>query len=936
MSVNLETLLGKMEVSERPPSKKTIRSPLSPIGAAARAIEIQTNQIEIDNIRSIKSYVKSPSPKGDISFTPPQLLNPKQLAEFYQCAFLASPATQGDLLVLEMVFKIEKLFSDSKIEAAIIMHTKELIKKLFANKSTLEVFAELGVIYFYLDKNGHLPSSDGCFEYRLKEIEEEIRRLKNSKSNSLSTGVLTYLLRAFSTMMIDSEGKVNKGGIAAVNQLLNGRLAFFFKEDHRDHIVAVLTHLLEDADFVTMLEQPISVHKKMEIFICIDLKLPFGSELSVQATKIACLLALFSDRRQILANCFAVAPFVYTCRNKPHLLLNAYIQLLQEGFLELTEGVKLSVFDLFSKRVVDEEELDRSILVEDVKLNAAFYSAIVAIGLNLNAFDDYSQTQSTLRELIIHASQKTAHPEGAYFMASSIIGSFKMNALQEMLICFLEFQEANVAMTGKVSSSNDKIRPIKGSLINFIQEQVDSYKSAHPLMAQTQDIQQFLMLFMQIAEDRLWLQDHVGKLQCEEEGPLFMRIAKTWIEIEKFNKDDFDELKTSMTQFRRVICIKNDKLITIDTVPALNCLFEEWIDEIAQNPDFTDFLMHHNSFITNYKSYLTKALSDSCPKFLYKINGKAIPLSLEHYEASKIFLFDSDGGLTLSTCKRLRVPCQRRMTTSQNMVDNFLEILKHFSALPDKKTWRASQKLALCTSIHHTFLLQPHTFWPLIEQDPLNILQKKSIAPMDRLLEAPLSFEKIKKIINVVIKDPNIKDIYLNFFTDPVTANQFLDKMQVSVGPDVYKRILFELEKEITKITCATIAWEEVINTLFPTMDSIQQKQISTQLVEFFSKFEELNALDLSYGLQKMLITFGKFRARITLEMVICSKYDRPMNWVLGDFNYSQLVESPEHQLLILKMLPRGLQIFTRKGLEESPLGARFLTDLAGLVEVFY
>jgi len=922
---------GKEE-EELPPTprlKKNITSPLSAQGQEQREItlkQIAAVKTEFQMIReNLQSLILQPPTQNSM----PTL---QYLVDTYGNSQLLQPNTYGMLLITRILLKIETLFLNGTIDDSTLLDIRGYIKKLLSGPDIMSIFAELGVLYFYVDKFDIPPCKDNFLQYRLREIEDEIAHLKNGDSGSLPTGISTYLLRAFSNMVIDSKGKINAGGAAAVNQLLDGRLSLHFKEDHKDHIKAVIKHLLEDSAFVEALEEPIVLHHNMEIFIRIDLKIPFGQKITEQHVKMATLIAaFFFDRRQFHPNCYVVASLIFGCRNQPCSVLKKYKEVLKTGFLLLTPTDKLHIFDLFSCRIVDDERMNGLITIKQAKSNASVYSALQAIGVGLDILDQAPQS-STLRELLHFACLQTVNPEGAYFLATSIIGSFTKNAMQEMLISVIEFQETNQIQTSQlqVESKLPFLRPNKKELMRFIIDTILlTFKRTYPDVLKTNNALQFFQSFEQKIKERLWLQDCTGKLRQDQQGQLSIRPSKEWIAIQNF-EGNIGALERGISLLRRLISFNEQKITLIETVPDLHQFFMDLVNELRQKQEFPDVLT--DNFILCFQGYLKAFLSNQCAVFLKEVNKRLIPLDLEHYKNSSLFVLSSDGGLVRNVCVALGLSYQRNEFVKGNGVANVLEIIQYFSSLniDSRKEWLTGQKLALCLSNNHSFLIMPYAFYPLIENP--EILKASSIHPFSKRMLLPISTEKKKKILDKLFSDTLESERIFRLSHDATTPQDFHDALKNLIDSVFYKKFLFLLEQEITKIDCTSIQWGHLLGEWFPKMEVTLKGKIEAQLIDTFSSVQELQAFEIASLLQQVFASFEISRPRLKLEMVICHKFDMPMSWVIGDLNFGKLVESPDHSLLILKMLPGGVQLLFRMGNEEFPLTENIYAPMHNLV----
>src|SRR5262249_16689760 len=98
---------------------------------------------------------------------------------------------------------------------------------------------QLGLMYYYLDRYNSIPDNGCLIDFRQSEMEKEIRELKATQLEHFASGVKAYLLRALCSMILDSHGKINYGGILAARTLLHA-FCGYLTEEHLIHIEAVI------------------------------------------------------------------------------------------------------------------------------------------------------------------------------------------------------------------------------------------------------------------------------------------------------------------------------------------------------------------------------------------------------------------------------------------------------------------------------------------------------------------------------------------------------------------------------------------------------------------------------------------------------------------------------------------------------------------------
>ncbi len=121
----------------------------------------------------------------------------------------------------DQLLLIEKFLNMHHVDQLQIPDCQKKIRTLLlSNQPYLTKIAELGLIYYYLDRNGSLPHFDStALDYRASEIEDELQHLRNNHLAAcqktkldIPSGKTHYLLRAFS----HCSSPPNKNSIVAV------------------------------------------------------------------------------------------------------------------------------------------------------------------------------------------------------------------------------------------------------------------------------------------------------------------------------------------------------------------------------------------------------------------------------------------------------------------------------------------------------------------------------------------------------------------------------------------------------------------------------------------------------------------------------------------------------------------------------------------------
>ncbi|MBS0624304.1 MAG: hypothetical protein JSS62_06780, partial [Verrucomicrobia bacterium] len=180
-----------------------------------------------------------------------------------------------------------------------------------------------------------------CFLFRAKTLRHR-NLLDKDVRNLLPQGTTHHLLHHFAKILYPNSGW-NPGGPLLLRKLLTCcQITRFLKQEHIEHILALLNHPLE-----TELESVNDVHPSMEIVIHTTLGLHLSMPIKPYHVRQALLMALlFCPRQDADPNCYIIACIPYLTSNTPHLFLRYLYNMLKTGNLFI-EGKAFSLTNFF-------------------------------------------------------------------------------------------------------------------------------------------------------------------------------------------------------------------------------------------------------------------------------------------------------------------------------------------------------------------------------------------------------------------------------------------------------------------------------------------------------------------------------------------------------------------------------------------------------------
>ncbi|MCC5832240.1 MAG: hypothetical protein JJU12_04265 [Chlamydiales bacterium] len=157
------------------------------------------------------------------------------------------PAQKIPAPFLLQVNKIKVLMLNLKLKLKTMMIINSKIESVVENDSmwTDRKLAELGLLYYYLARDGSVDYEASYIEKRIAEISRhaEDLSLEHEQScppeavNLLPSGRVAYLMRALARLIFTPDGAFNEGGCHAVKILLNSPVSLIINEERRAQIL---------------------------------------------------------------------------------------------------------------------------------------------------------------------------------------------------------------------------------------------------------------------------------------------------------------------------------------------------------------------------------------------------------------------------------------------------------------------------------------------------------------------------------------------------------------------------------------------------------------------------------------------------------------------------------------------------------------------------
>lgn len=878
-----------------PPEKNNIFiSPLTKVTRSARSNEEEKTH----SLARRKLFEEQPS--HVVATKVATEIDAQHLFKVYQIDFLHPKTTDSytDFFALhDQLLLIEKFFNLQIKKPDLISAYQQKISDLLHSPTPhLHKMAELGLFYYYLDRNGKLPNFETtALDFRAREIETELAEIRNNHKAAYETtkldipsGKTHYLLRAFSHMVLSSEQKFNRGGACALRLLLTNpqyQISAHLKPEHYDHILIVLDRLLSKPQIKTLLETPFTIHADLEDLIRIDLKLPQDAPINSNLTLWDCLMALFFDVRQgNQGNCYAIGSLIYAAENGTYKLLTQMISYLKTGHFSINDTITVPIAPLVEKRLFLESDLNVPVSPENAHNLTAVYSIASTLSLSREAQVSSlasSGPRSPSLNQTLSALLKVNQREDLLPLAHKLYYSFKHNTLIQMVLAITEFHSCNV--------------------LKDREEFVDWILKAYWSSARNQpnEIKFRKMMRAKILE-KIWFansQDGDVSVVGKE-----VRVGPSHSQTIIVNfKGDLQALAEVFRKGRRLYYLGGGQLTKIETLTEFQKTLVHLVKQVELElpkdvsefsnitRGFQEFYLSH-TFRQALASYQVRKISDG------RITGKDLS------EIDLLIFLEKGGWGHITLEEMFKVRTVAKDFSSANPY-SFLRFLSIALRSVDSNIQRSTLHY-LARSPGHCFLLSPGRCQPLLEADFHHMMTRKVFNPLEKLMD-----ERIPLMIGYGIiedyayGDKNLERKILETFEDlnQLTYKTFLKRFRSHLHPEnegFFNRIV---DSWFSKKILSSAALTKTLQDFKIPLDLRNKLEDDLE-----AKFKNKPQAPYIYAkfLRKAFIHYrlGVFDT-VKLESCLTEHMELPISFDIGDLNYkAHDSENPLHTRLVVRI----------------------------------
>lgn len=837
-------------------------------------------------------------------------ISPDHLSSTYQYNFQSPSCVdnkKGFFHIQELVAHIEGYLEKSTLSPL----EKQAIREKVKTSLSLHVFslkmAELGLVLFYLDRDGQLPNCQSLLEHRNQQMETQVQELVREvkevcKDPGVASGKTHYLMRAFARMAMTSDQFLNIGGLTAIKALLISSgytVSRHLQPEHRDHILVIVNQLITHSGIHKLFQRKINIYPDLANAVRLDLKFSPSDRIESNHVFYDCLMALFVDIRQVDGpNCYAIAALAYATENHPFIVLSKMLEYLESGHLNIGT-TQIPIAPLLNHRITDTREV--SVLLQTNK-------AISSLSTLCHLFDrlsitpqnekvpSHSQSVKDLLAKILHAENKS----DVLPYAEKLFFTYKYNAIAYMLLAALEFTYLNSPPSRLESDRLPTFSSLEMKDF-FISESITSMG----IIAKREDpisVKLFSVILEKLRAN-LWFENINEKpILDEKKSQITLQID---LILEKKGLD-VESLVEVYSQSTRLFHFNGNEYLLIKTLSQLQSIFQDVLKEleaIKENIPFCSEIQslqkscQSQEFRDKLSTLMTNQINDRLPEQSSKLAAK-------YFERADLCVFLQQGGkgdVVLHEAFGIELR-QETITDCRSPYDLLEKLLKKLTTL-DPKVLKSAPKILIRSPGLHIWTLAPHCWETLLknQNDFKGFMQKELFDKGVEHLNSRAQKGLINKIIDIYSAgNQKLKEIMKNHFEEhpDLTYAEVRDTLKNKVHPS--KRALIEsiLQEEYSKVQIT----KDILNKTIRELNIAVSNSIFNEL---FKKFENERLFPhvLALSLREDLIAHKVAIVDLyNIEVAVCKASQLPIPIHLGDMNWvDERTESPFHQHLVIR-----------------------------------
>lgn len=800
------------------------------------------------------------------------------LSEIYQMDFEKPGADAFQFFaVREQVMAIETWMTQHSVDVAAI---RALVLNCLKCADYEKKMAELGLLLFYLDKNGEIPKADSLLEYRASELKEKTEGYINSHqvagaSRDIPSGKIHYLMRAFVHMLFVQAPSTqtqlfNRGGLIVIKQLLMNPcfgIAKFLQPEHREHILIVVDQMIYHSAMENLFKKKLVVHSELQDVVRFNLKLKPKEEISSIHAFYDCMMTLFADIRQNTSpNCYAISGLIYAIENHTYKVLCQLMEWLTKGHVSF-HATNIPIQPLIEKRLVASKDLQQN-LESSAALSLAPLDNLAHL-LALDVKDKKSGELSVgniLSELLKDNNALNLQNDAEKYYCT-----YKYHTLTHLLLAILEISSINHRLDGN--------SPLKEELI---QACLSAVKKMPEWLKPKSNV--FIERLKTKLESRLWLEN------CE--GVDLKTVANV--------QGDSKALTRLFKAHHKIFHLISGNYLPLDSLTKLQEMVVSAIQDVKKELEQEGHLEEAKAaakYIKSTQLNFRATLTDHAAKQIdiKGISGKVLN------QSDLLVLKDKGGWMETALEVALGIKVATQEIGNCKTAYDFLEkLIGKFKKL-DLNLFEGSRRLIL-QNRQHTWTLSPGC-WKILLENRNNFypfMQKKVFDPAKAKLDSVVAPELLERVIRCYSCDVETYSTMLLFFCERPQSTHLQFMKDLLEGADEEDKSLMRtiIEEEFSKVYLKKNDLEKVLQQLsvLPDNPEILEKLYQKMNLELMQPYQLASRLRLLLIDEKLAILDPYL-----IEQTLCQVLKLPITIQLGDLNWADAYrEDPEHLHLMI------------------------------------
>lgn len=748
--------------------------------------------------------------------------------------------TSNDAVRAQLQCLVDHLDPHARAVGSFYTSLLNRIELALACKTRGEQLAELGLLYFYINKEGRMPHADSLIAYRLHEIDELVDQKEMAIEQQRGADgrlIDLFITSLFAEMAVCKDGKLNIGGLLTIIESLDRcKCVLLLKSEHVELIQNVCRRLLVSENNLSVK----AVSETGKMLIALELRMK-KEEVGLDHVLKAILCALFAEVRQVgEENCYAVATYSWAVQTYPEKMLEFFALQLQLQDYQLKQGLAVPAFEVFKHRFLQLVE------IKDSKpLFAAFFEQ-----------GEEPESKKIKRETVLSEEMRMR----CVSLYHSSLQSYLLSLIQLLETNDEDFLQLWVEAYISLAQSSLKMRVTRSV---FAQALIDETRKSLFLenLHETAATLNITYGNTSLKVDPLTLSPRTLKQNLKTRNGLVYLDQRKW------------EYITSFERFKEITAIFIRNIERLFSAKELNALLTMHASET------------HDALLAKHLHEWNEHVYSSIQE--------------EHYSKWKLLLIAQQGGRPYQSLNWMKIFSQDYQEVKWRILDAKQFTLKCFEtfAAHQLDQWDFPVLIMDKDHIYHLLPNRSHLFYSRnadFKERLDRYVIKPGVAMRDREMD--------RSNMDLIIKTADLDDgetlcKFHKVRNDQETLDTFIRKMMGLLNDDDEEEQFFSaLHKILYSMTLPHLDFQKFEEQLFASPHHRWEK-IQMALAEQLEKEEGLEARysipHFARLMQKAIFSsgFGYFPIS-SIEEQLYRQLNLPMAIALGDLNYDESVHN--------------------------------------------